>query len=183
MAGVLVGMGGVGLAMGVSVGIGVGIAAGVWPGVSPAVEATVGVGVGAGARVGEAGTAASGSGGLVGEGAGVGEAAGGCSGMAIAREVPGVVGVKVGKGVRVAIAVGAIGTADSRKAQASVARTRATTATREDNGNECQLIRPNIGALVRNGLDTSLRRCILNLLYLASKNEVAGMSHHGVGRA
>jgi hypothetical protein len=42
MAGVLVGMGGVGLAMGVSVGIGVGIAAGVWPGVSPAVEATVG---------------------------------------------------------------------------------------------------------------------------------------------
>jgi hypothetical protein len=137
-----------------------------------------------GARVGEAGTAAVGGGGLAGEDARGGEAAEGCSGMTIAREVPDIVGVKVGKGVRVAIAVGAIGTADSRKAQANVARTKATTATREDNGSECQLTQTGSGFSVCDCVDTSLRRCILNLfLYLAGKNEVAGMSHHGVGRA
>jgi hypothetical protein len=117
------------------------------------------MGVGAGA--GEAGTAASVPGGLVGEGAGVGEAAVGCPGIAIAREVPGAVRVKVGKGVRVATAVGAKGTADSRKAQASVVRARATTAAREDNGSGFKLIQPNIGASVFKCLGASSCSCII----------------------
>jgi hypothetical protein len=181
---ILAGMRGVGLTVGVSAGIGVRIAADGWLGISLGAAATARAEVEVGARDGEAGAAAARVGALVGEGAAVAEAAGGCPGVAIAREVPGTVGVKVGKGVRVAIAVGAIGTADSRKAQANVARTRATTATREDNGGGCKLIQPGSGSSVCNCLDTSLRRCILNLLlYLSSKDEIASVSHHGVGRA